>query len=1430
MQTTKTAEVTTMHDDRSSCLVEEECRGIPVRSKPICFIINQPSRYALYRIHALTFSSKYTIDSRNRTPYRTPWDSRYPMPTHHYHSTRSMFSGNEKGKGPAIATWPATSDSHVVFPGNSRRLNPSHSTLAQSQTSANPLIPEGNNLREKYSSNTWTSSSDNPDLPSGEEEKDDREQFVLQYNRLAQRHGIRPLVPGDFSPVTERVDGSQKSRQGSWISKMLRQASEQPEQPSTKLDKPSLRYQRSFSDAALHFAPNHKRDELKNRDLIALIRLCGKSRFYLPADYAPFSLTLPTCLRALAQALIQHADTKGIFRVPGSARVINALYEYYWTDDDIDAVSSTTRCPTLPMHIRCNTHDIASTFKRFLAGLPGGILGSLSLFDALVAIHSQLQGDAESRRTKESKLRARLIALAIGTVRSQHQRELICAVFGLLCLVGRIAENAPREDEHGRPLPTTDLMGYNALGIVFGPLLIGDMIDEYSMKVADPSAGLVLLPISPPRSRKERHKHKHRHRHRPSHKHSQRHVKKHAPVSAPTLSVDKIHIANSITEMLIIHWREVVRQIRSTGSMKTGRIGVSSSISGNTSLQTPSHLNHAHPRSVSSSTASPTPVLGKPSNISSEQHKAPDLYPPHARQASSISSSGSTRKHSAKGVPQVLSPTIEESPSPHIDALEPIYDSRRANDNDIGNLDQNTYHVSSETHLSPVYGGSFAGSVDRHEPIAGPDTAISQPAPSLGTRTSESPLPLSPVQKKRTLIVPYLDVVPLGSGLAGDIATSKVNSSPSSRTDPSSSFLSSPQVTPQHGHDPVTPNHTAHQAMPCDYRTGACSIHSNDEGMGETGSGLAQTAGKTVGPGETNPLDARLRDSNNGDDPGNMRLSPSSAQPRLRTGGNQKGIESPDLGYPRSGNSRRTHLDSETRRSPADQWRNLLASSKASTESLAKLAKERRLKRNTDHIAARANREASDPADTGLAASEWKEQLSRNGYDLKGKLIILRSERKSVLEDTLLHKRPDLEIHRNQISSEKYSTNTNPKGIVQRSASKPMPGAVKAMAALFDSAAKESPDTPPDILNRRTRPSIRESERFPYRGVFDESPTKPKQHRGAIASTKRIELDENSRQRGPIVALTPEKRHPTPRSGISTIRTAPNRPKIEHTPTKSVCSTLKPVKTFSSARKEPQSLQNKPTNETDRNQRLRLGTMIPHEEEPPIDHFVRPSSAISAQSQTAGAEEFPLLTDGPGPRQTSGTSYLHAQIRSLQRQLALRGEEILQLRRRLETQEHMDIGTLSEQLRFAKRECMTWRKRAEAAERRVAVFQRLGSRFEAFRDGAVDDDRDDCYCHVVPDGRARGDYMADDTGSSVHTESREAFNSRIRNIFAANARGDGVLFEDRVEDAGDGFTGGYQLCSGKPPRTLKSWEAARDILDLQRRDGMYILRREHASC
>jgi len=98
-------------------------------------------------------------------------------------------------------------------------------------------------------------------------------------------------------------------------------------------------------------------------------------------------------------------------------------------------------------------------------------------------------------------------------------------------------------------------MGYGPLGIVFGPLLVGDLLENYSMNIPNIRGGLVLLPISPPKSRKERHK---------KNKTSEDH-------SAFNTHIDKIKIANSLTEMLITHWRDVVRHMKNMKALQIVR-------------------------------------------------------------------------------------------------------------------------------------------------------------------------------------------------------------------------------------------------------------------------------------------------------------------------------------------------------------------------------------------------------------------------------------------------------------------------------------------------------------------------------------------------------------------------------------------------------------------------------------------------------------------------------------------------------------------------------------------------------------------------------------------------------------------------------------------------------------------------------------------
>ncbi|KAM0270022.1 hypothetical protein ACHAQH_009582 [Verticillium albo-atrum] len=361
-----------------------------------------------------------------------------------------------------------------------------------------PVAADMGNRRSRAipSSATWTSSSGDLAMFSDTDEVEDRQHFVIEYNRLAKKN----------------------ARQ--------------------------VRHRRSVSDLALQMM-HGKKEPPKRLSLQTMVRLGGKSMFYLPAEHAPGALMLPTCFRATGQYLAQHGlVTRGIFRIPGSQRIVNALFDYYCYEGQHEEVARTVRCPNLPTHINAGPHDIASAFKKFLAVLPRGILGSLGLFDALVAIHSQSRTEPEFIRTRQTKIRGRLIALAIGTLQSQFHRELICAVFGLLSLVGRQAEIAPHEDGQGHPLPTSDLMGYSALGIIFGPLLIGDLLDTYNMKVAHPSSGLLLFPMTPTKIKKERARSK-------------------TVASEYPPTVDKILVANEIAEMIITHWRDVVRHLRS---------------------------------------------------------------------------------------------------------------------------------------------------------------------------------------------------------------------------------------------------------------------------------------------------------------------------------------------------------------------------------------------------------------------------------------------------------------------------------------------------------------------------------------------------------------------------------------------------------------------------------------------------------------------------------------------------------------------------------------------------------------------------------------------------------------------------------------------------------------------------------------------------
>lgn len=199
-----------------------------------------------------------------------------------------------------------------------------------------------------------------------------------------------------------------------------------------------------------------------------------------------------------------------------------------------------------------------------------------------------------------------------------------------------------------------------------------------------------------------------------------------------------------------------------------------------------------------------------------------------------------------------------------------------------------------------------------------------------------------------------------------------------------------------------------------------------------------------------------------------------------------------------------------------------------------------------------------------------------------------------------------------------------------------------------------------------------------------------------------------------------------------------------------------------------------------------LGTMIPHPEQPPIAHhlnLVRPPSSTS-NVRPGFNPDFLVPSSTPTPRPSS-TTLLHAQIRTLQRQLDYKIEEVSQLRRQLEAQAGTDVGTLSQQLREARREARMWKERAEAAKRRVKVFERFTARLRGIREAAVLADRQggklDQGSELTSHDRVNEDK---DVGQGNTGRDQPAKTQGIRRLVGRSTEGDKSDDSGRTEDAG----------------------------------------------
>ncbi|KAF5644535.1 Rho-GTPase-activating 6 [Fusarium sp. NRRL 52700] len=1084
---------------------------------------------------------------------------------------------------------------------------------------------------------------------------------------------------------------------------------------------------------------------------------------YLPSEHTPSALILPTCIRATAHHIAQHVTTRGIFRIPGSIRVVNVLFDYYCCTDNID-ITNTVRCANLPMHVQASVHDVASTFKRLLSVIPGGILGSLALFDALVAIHSQLQGDPEFPRTKQTKVRARLIALAIATVQSQFRRELICAVFGLLSLIGRVAETTPREDEEGRSLPTGDLMGYNALGIVFGPLLIGDLLGLYCTKLVAPKASSLVLPLKSPRSRQDRNGRK----------------TLGNEIGAPP-TMDKILIANTIAEMLIVNWRDVVRQMKSLG------------------------MNRPHPRPTSpqDDTNENGFVIRKPQGWDREWrgNEAGDEIPREdspepptptlgiSKQRSRSRGSSVSKRLATRPNIGCLSPTVEES----------VYDehksqiSTQAGGGSFVQTPQNLQMPAGAVHLE-----DSKDATAKDTPQS--ESAHFAPTPTPATRTR------GPIHRDGSHLSQD-DVPPRTSSKRG-IKTTPVQHT--SAEEPASQDTSRVSTT-------ETPSIERKGAIRKKYPGKAKALKPRRQSLAVEWTKPARSSDTSMDrpvstslefPSEKEALEAALKahfeelrklDS--------MDQRKSSASTNVDQNAQMSTFNTPRV----------LHLPVDRR----EEESNVIVQGDKSTRTQTL---------QEANSASTTPRQFYSPMQGELARSEAQalQSLEHSETQKQAKGIGTGTpERRHSRVVSLPAETPKTEKQRTA-SSPWFSVPKRKSTVSTRPTLTPTenPGGVRAMAARFET--DHSTETSP------TKPRSASKTQDLILQFSQESPTK------SIRSTRSVSTLGHTRN----ASISSQDRRPRP-SAIDTVREEALDQNLrvsirEEAAMRAVELQQADKGQKSSHNEQPEILAQRQTiprrkpvpgsrgKEASLENPRSLGTMMPYPEQPPIAQHLNLIRPISSASNTQYGADPSVPQNISTPFQRPGsTTTLHAQIRSLQRQLDLKTEETVHLRRQLEVQGDADIGTLSQQLREAKREAQTWRERAESAERRIQVFERFTARLKGIREAVgvdtrnADTDLATKYLDEGANGQKENTFlekaMGYESDSSGRTEDAGVVKARIRRCLHGLTDGppDKPSFGlDEIQE-----TGPERPKRDISPSTVEVWMAAQELLQLDEARG-----------
>ncbi|CAG7993196.1 unnamed protein product [Penicillium salamii] len=272
---------------------------------------------------------------------------------------------------------------------------------------------------------------------------------IVNFNRMAAQQGIHVGISPDeiASPPLESIASEEEETSRRGMFSRLRKVRSNLETPPETERIPILRRIRTFGS----IRPDPL-TSLNGRTLEDLARLGGHS-FIVNYDLSPGPLQLPACMVSALLFLYRHGVNQiGLFTDPGDLKAATRTYES-WAKDVFDAekiqgeIDLTTRVVAMP-RVRDDATQVLSVgwaLKALLAGLPRGILGSARLYHTLhnlfaitipentgFKIPSHFRGV-----TASVAVRVQLISLALIGLSSEMQRDLICAIFGLLTFLLR---------------------------------------------------------------------------------------------------------------------------------------------------------------------------------------------------------------------------------------------------------------------------------------------------------------------------------------------------------------------------------------------------------------------------------------------------------------------------------------------------------------------------------------------------------------------------------------------------------------------------------------------------------------------------------------------------------------------------------------------------------------------------------------------------------------------------------------------------------------------------------------------------------------------------------------------------------------------------------------------------------------------------------